>query len=645
MLPTTLNVTAGNLLVRVCSVVVILTAAANYAAGIEHTVVFRAGDDGYDTYRIPTIVQATNGDLLAIVEGRVNDATDDGDIDLVMKRSTDNGVTWGPLQVVQHRDNYGGWDGLPTSDVTVGNPGPVVDRTEGPTYGRISLLFTLENDRVFATYSDDHGATWLTDANGRAPEITSTVKETHWGWYAIGPVHGIQIERGDHAGRLVVTADHVATGDLWGAHAVYSDDHGATWQLGAQYTQTSGAIRPNENAVVELTNGDLYFNARDHGSASGVRSETTSSDGGGTFAGPFTNSPLGGTTVQGSAVRFAATDKGDGENLILLSLPDSTSREDMTIFASDDETATWSAGTLITGDRSAYSDLIRTGDGKVGLLWETSYRGESSNAYKTITFARLDRDELEAAPGSTIAMWNLSERAAGQAVDANPGAVHNDVAYDLRPTAQGSLTYVDGAPKYDSGAAIHFDGNSKLVLTDAASYDQLDFDENDSFTIETVFRTDQNGTMALVAKDVGANQPSWWLRLEDGEPVFLIEGDVTNDFTKLRGDEILNDGTWRHLAAVRDTAEDEVRLYLNGSLIASAEDVTNGSLANSNAVAIGAFGTTSSRNFTGDIDLVRISRGALSPDEFIQEIPEPSGFLLLIVGLLGLAGCTRRRQT
>ena len=51
------------------------------------------------TFRIPSIIKVPNGDLLAFAEGRES-LRDEGDIDLVMKRSSDLGQTWGELQVI-----------------------------------------------------------------------------------------------------------------------------------------------------------------------------------------------------------------------------------------------------------------------------------------------------------------------------------------------------------------------------------------------------------------------------------------------------------------------------------------------------------------------------------------------------------------
>lgn len=142
---------ATALLLALCSLGVALSSAN---AEVNKVTVFQSGDDGYHTYRIPTIVKAKNGDLLAIAEGRKNGGGDAGDIDLVMKRSTDNGATWSAMQLVQ--DEFSN----PTGNITIGNPTPVVDLFDPVHPGRVWLTFCRNNSRVFATYSDDNGATW-----------------------------------------------------------------------------------------------------------------------------------------------------------------------------------------------------------------------------------------------------------------------------------------------------------------------------------------------------------------------------------------------------------------------------------------------------------------------------------------------------
>lgn len=95
------------------------------------TPVFLSGEE-YSVFRIPAIVRANDGTLLAFCEGRAC-ISDGGNIDIVLKRSTDNGATWGPLILVQEE---GG-----SASITIGNPAPVVDRATGD----IHLLFTREN--------------------------------------------------------------------------------------------------------------------------------------------------------------------------------------------------------------------------------------------------------------------------------------------------------------------------------------------------------------------------------------------------------------------------------------------------------------------------------------------------------------------
>jgi sialidase-1 len=84
------------------------------------SVPFRSGVGGYSSYRIPAVVKSADGALLAFAEGRRGGSSDTGDIDIVLRRSTDGGCTWGPQQVVADQGPN-----------TIGNPAPVVDPASG----------------------------------------------------------------------------------------------------------------------------------------------------------------------------------------------------------------------------------------------------------------------------------------------------------------------------------------------------------------------------------------------------------------------------------------------------------------------------------------------------------------------------------
>jgi sialidase-1 len=357
--------------------------ARSAPAAISESLVFQSGADGYHTYRIPVIVKAANGDLLAFAEGRKNDGGDSGDIDIVMKRSTNDGQSWSAMSLVQDE-----WAD-PAASVTIGNPAPVVDVLDPAHPGRVWLPFSRNNSRVFVTYSDDNGATWSTRT-----EITATAKKPEWSWYATGPVHGIQLERGAKAGRLIIPSDHRLAGqDSWGAHVLMSDNHGATWTIGGVDTHlASDPIHPNENTAVELVDGRLYINARDqHGSGPGNRVVAYSNDGGATYAAPFApDASFTTPVVQNSVLRFAATDKGDAENVLVWSGPgDATARKDLTIRVSTDEAQSWTQKTVLHEGPTAYSDLVKLDGQRIGVIYEAG-----PTLYKQIVFASFGLNDL-----------------------------------------------------------------------------------------------------------------------------------------------------------------------------------------------------------------------------------------------------------
>ena len=382
-----------------------LTAVAVQAADFDAVTVFRNGDDGYNAFRIPALIKAANGDLLAFCEARMGG--DASQIDLVSKRSTDNGKTWQPLRIVQDHKDFHVLFAADPPPITVGNPAPVVDLLDPDHAGRIWLPFTVENDRVFVTYSDDHGKSWAARR-----EITPEVKKEGWGWYATGPVHSIQLQHGNHRGRLVVPCDHrlgISGNDdgPLGAHAMLSDDHGLSWRLGAIDDTYDDDVNANETSVVELVDGRLYFNTRDHvGKAPGTRAGAYSSDGGQTFDRAKDSrykwfvpesEPLDPPVVQCAMLRAASAADGQGQNLILFSGPDENGpsgkgRSDLRLRYSTDETASWNDGPLIHEGPAAYSDLVRLGSGQFGVLFEAGATG--TKRYDEIRFVPFDTNDL-----------------------------------------------------------------------------------------------------------------------------------------------------------------------------------------------------------------------------------------------------------
>ena len=373
-------------------------AAAQAKTEFPLTHVFTAGEEGDRIYRIPALIRAANGDLLAFCEAR--EGGDASKIDLVMKRSTDGGKFWGGLTVVQAADACRDLFGENPPPISVGNPAPVVDRLDPKHPGRIWLPFTVENARVFVIHSDDHGATW-----SPRREITAAVRKESWGWYATGPVHSIQLTRGRFKGRLVIPCDHrigaqgADTGTL-GAHAILSDDHGQTWRLGAVDESYGDGLGANETTVVELNDGRLLFNTRDqNGKAPGTRGVAWSRDGGESFESGDPDwrnfRPIGG--VLDPPVVQCALQRA-GEDLLVFSGPDENGpsgkgRTDLRLRWSRDEGDTWQDGPLVHVGPAAYSDMVMTAAGALGLLFECGDAGQK-NTYQRIVFTLISIDSV-----------------------------------------------------------------------------------------------------------------------------------------------------------------------------------------------------------------------------------------------------------
>ena len=356
--------------------------------------VFLAGHDSYNTFRIPSVVTAPNGVLIAFAEGRRSNSGDSGDIDIVMRKSNDGGVTWGGLTVLAD-------DGRNTC----GNPCAVVDEDTHTIW--LAYTRQLKSDdeahinagtsqgtrTVWMMKSPDGGTTWLP-----ATQITESVKDPSWRWYATGPGVGIQIQVGANAGRLVIPCDHsyptkgddLALYDVgFGSHVIYSDDHGATWQR-------SQPVRPkvNECQVVELAGGELALNMRSY-DGNHRRRVAHSTDGGATWSDYEEVYALVEPVCQASVARLTWPGL-DGRSRILFSNPASTTRQRMAVRLSYDEGASWPVSKLVYRGPAAYSCLVALPDQSFGLLFEADEYARIAWAPLTLEWLTSGEDSIGA---------------------------------------------------------------------------------------------------------------------------------------------------------------------------------------------------------------------------------------------------------
>lgn len=366
---------------------------------------FQAGEGGYYSYRIPAIAVVPWGELgtvLAFCAARRGRGGDWDRNDVVVRRSTDGGETWGPLTVV-------GTDPEHLAD----NPAPIVDR-DGST---VHLLYQVNYARVYYRRSDDAGQRW-----SHPVEIT-TVFEPYravydWKVVAPGPGHGIQVRRGQHAGRLIVPVwlckpDPTVRG---GDHrpscvtTVYSDDGGRTWERGEIVVDTSPRVpNPSETTAVELADGRVLLNIRSE-SDEHRRLVTISADGATGWSEPRFDPALYEPVCFGSLLSLRYQPGGTaGEDLLLFSNPDSRhlaantnalnfrSRENLTIALSRDGGRTWPVARVIEPGVAGYSDVGEGPDGTIFCLYEGGLiERRRMNAY--IACARLGLDWLTQIP-------------------------------------------------------------------------------------------------------------------------------------------------------------------------------------------------------------------------------------------------------
>ncbi|WP_214073157.1 sialidase family protein [Mucilaginibacter sp. dw_454] len=343
--------------------------------------IYKPGDAGYSCFRIPAMIVTKKGTLLAFAEGRKNDCGDSGDIDLVLRRSNDGGKTWSAIQVV--------WS---DSTNTCGNPVPVQDLSTG----KIWLISTWNNGqdhekqirtqtgkdirRVFVLSSANDGKSW-----SAAKDITKDVKLPDWTWYATGPCHGLQIANGKFKGRLVIPVNHVeAATNKDFVHIIYSDDHGATWNLGNNTPQDG----TNEVTAAELSNGNLMLNIRNADRKKHTRLFTTSTDGGQTWADLQTDTTLIEPVCQGSLLSFSPS---KNKNILLFINPaDKRKRANITLRASLDDGKTWPYKQVIFAGPSAYSDIAIYNRKQVACLYEAG----NDKAYDGIAFKLVGLKDL-----------------------------------------------------------------------------------------------------------------------------------------------------------------------------------------------------------------------------------------------------------
>ncbi|MDE6146610.1 MAG: glycoside hydrolase [Bacteroidales bacterium] len=322
---------------------------------------YAPGDYGSRNWRIPALLALPDGALLAVNDKRKYNETDlPEDIDIVARRSVDNGRTWSePVDIIVGRGYKKGY-GDPA--LALAPDGSVVCVFVGGN--GLWASTAADPQSSYCVRSSDGGITWSEPVN-----ITSVL----WGQDAVNPQcrnytysffgsgNGLLLRTGEHAGRILFAAAMGPARHL-NNHAVYSDDGGLTWNV-SDIAFEGG----DEAKMVELADGRILMSVR----RTGYRGYSISDDGGVTWHGDGLWTEMNTNACNGDMIRYSLADEdGGSRNLILHSIPNSMERRNVSIFCSYDEGLSWCSPKTICPDKSVYSSMTVLNDGTIGIYVE-----------------------------------------------------------------------------------------------------------------------------------------------------------------------------------------------------------------------------------------------------------------------------------
>ena len=341
---------------------------------LAHTLLFQPGDYNSTNYRIPGVITAKDGSIVAVTDKRKYNQGDlPEDIDIVCRRSTDGGHTWSEPYTIAQGTGYNHGFGDCVLAWTNDDNGLIAGFVGG-----VGLWNSTPSNpiRSYIARSYDNGRTW-TEPEDITDFIfgSNCVVPEHRTWRAsfFGSGNGLITS----TGRIMfVAAIRETTAQSLSNYAVYSDDNGITWHVSGR-----ASVSGDEAKVTELVDGRILMSIRHNGK----RWYNISNDGGETWqSSTSTWNDITAPACNGDMIRYTSVNQGFNKNRLLHSVPFGSSRTDVSVYISYDEGETWPVRKCIVPYSSAYSSLCVLPDGTIGLYVEEEYPGNSG--YSTVFY-------------------------------------------------------------------------------------------------------------------------------------------------------------------------------------------------------------------------------------------------------------------
>ena len=295
-------------------------------------------------YRIPSIITATNGDLIAAIDERVPSCGDlkwSRDINIVIRKSSDNGKTWGKIEKIIDYPL-----GQSASD-----PSMILDKQTNTIFLFYNYM-DLDNqkDIYYLKYisSNDNGKSW-----SKPVDITNQISKENWknDFKFITSGRGIQTKNG--------TLLHCLVNLQKGTHVFGSNDNGKTW-----FITEAPTLPGDESKIVELNDGSWMVNSRVN--KLGYRYSHFSNDNGKTWISKKEESIID-PGCNGSLIRYS---QGEKNLLLLTNINNKKERKEIVLRYSTDEGKSWSNPKIIYNGEAAYSSMTVMENGNLGLFFE-----------------------------------------------------------------------------------------------------------------------------------------------------------------------------------------------------------------------------------------------------------------------------------